>query len=82
LERILALLEGRERGLSRELLDGLNWHPYPSGEGEWIFADSAPPDLVNALEKAGGVCVLYGYRYRFRGPKDSPKKFIARRKIG
>ena len=57
----------------------MNWRPYPSGEGEWIFADEAPRSLVEALSSRGGSIVVGSYRYVLR--EGRAKSFIARRKV-
>lgn len=80
LDEVLALLKGlRGQAPSEEELKGLNWRPYPSGEGEWIFADEAPQSLVEALSSRGGSMVVGSYRYVLR--EGRAKSFIARRKV-
>ncbi len=79
LDEILALLKGRAAPPSPQELDTLNWREYPSGEGEWIFADEAPIKLIEALRNIGGSAVIGGYRYTLR--EGRAKKFVARRKL-
>ena len=80
LDEVLALLKGSaSRGVSGEVLEGLNWRPYPSGEGEWIFIDEAPQGLVEALRGRGGSMVIDGYRYTLR--EGRAKRFVARRRV-
>lgn len=80
LDEALTLLKSLAgHGFSEEALEGLNWRPYPSGEGEWIFVDEAPQGLVEALRARGGSMVVDGYRYTLR--EGRAKQFIARKKV-
>jgi len=80
LDEILSLLKASKgQAVSQEDLEGLNWRPYPSGEGEWIFIDEAPQGLVEALRSRGGSMVVGGYRYTLR--EGRAKRFVARRRV-
>lgn len=80
LDEVMSLLKGlAPREVSSELLEGLNWRAYPSGEGEWIFIDEAPQALIEALRDRGGSMVINGYRYTLR--EGRAKRFIARRRV-
>ncbi|HDI46403.1 MAG TPA: hypothetical protein ENF82_01185 [Candidatus Methanomethylia archaeon] len=79
LDEILAILKGGgEASVSGEVLEELNWRSYPSGEGEWIFADEAPASLLRTLSERGSVTIS-GYRYTLR--EGRTKRFVARKKV-
>jgi hypothetical protein len=62
---------------TEEDLAALPWKEYPSGKGEWVFADQAPKALVERLEREGQV-ELGGYVYRLR-EGSMGKRFVSRR---
>jgi len=78
LDEALDLLRRLLEPLSPEELDRLDWKPYPEGEGEWVFADEAPPKLIEALKDRGSV-VVGGYRYVLREGRS--KRFVSRRRV-
>ncbi len=65
---------------SEEDLNNLGWRPYPSGRGEWVYADEAPQALVERLRREGRGIVIGGYLYRLRSGATG-KTFVSRRPI-
>jgi hypothetical protein len=66
MKEILSVLENQQVAVqgtetfTEEDLAALPWKEYPSGKGEWVFADQAPKALVERLEREGQV-ELGGY---------------------
>ena len=84
MREILSVLENRQvtarRGgesFTEEDLAALPWREYQSGRGEWVFADQAPKELVERLEREGQV-ELGGYVYSLR-EGSMGKRFVSRR---
>ena len=64
---------------SAEALDQLPWKLYREGHlAGWVFAEKAPKALLDRLEREAKPIAIGEYRYRFSGPQESPKLFIAR----
>ena len=83
MREILSILESQQvtvqsaETFTEEDLATLPWKEYPSGKGEWVFADQAPKALVERLEKEGQV-ELGGYVYSLR-EGSMGKRFVSRR---
>lgn|GEM_PF-854070 len=60
------------------ILSEANWKKYPSGEGEWCFADELPRNFVEELKEKGSE-TLNGYRYVYK--KLSGGKEVVSRKV-
>ena len=66
-------LEYKTRKLSVEpsskelpaIISEANWRRYPSGEGEWCFADQLPRQFIEELKEKGSK-TLNGYRYVYK----------------
>jgi hypothetical protein len=83
MREILSVLENQQvtvqsaETFTEEDLAALPWREYPSGKGEWVFADQAPKALVERLEREGQV-ELGGYVYSLR-EGSMGKRFVSRR---
>jgi hypothetical protein len=55
----------KEREGLLAILSNANWRRYPSGEGEWCFADELPGNFVKELRERGSMD-LNRYRYVYR----------------
>jgi hypothetical protein len=83
MREILSVLENQKvavqsaKTFTEEDLAALPWKEYPSGRGEWVFADQAPKALVERLEKEGQV-ELGGYVYTLR-EGSMGKRFVSRK---
>jgi hypothetical protein len=83
MREILSVLENQQitvqsaEAFTEEDLDALPWKEYPSGKGEWVFADQAPKTLVERLEREGLV-ELGGYVYSLR-KGSMGKRSVSRR---
>jgi len=86
LKGLRELMEDKVRRLSVEpsmeeapaiLSSEVRWRSYPSGEGEWCFADELPRSFVEELKKRG-VMDLDGYRYVYKRLSGG-KEIVARR---
>jgi hypothetical protein len=83
MKEILSVLEKQQltvqctETFTEEDLAALPWKKYPSGRGEWVFADKVPKALVERLEKEGQV-ELGGYVYSLR-EGSMGKRFVSRR---
>jgi len=47
------------------IISEANWRRYPSGAGEWCFADQLPKSFVEELKEKGSK-TLNGYRYVYK----------------
>jgi len=47
------------------IISEANWRRYPSGAGEWCFADQLPKSFVEELKEKGSKS-LNGYRYVYK----------------
>jgi len=73
LKSLREIMEDRVRRLSAEpsekeipaMLSEAGWRRYPSGEGEWCFADELPRAFVEELRERG-IMDLDGYRYVYK----------------
>jgi hypothetical protein len=61
------------------ILSEAGWRRYPSGEGEWCFADELPKTLVEELRERGMID-LDGYRYVYKRLSGG-KEVVARRRV-
>jgi hypothetical protein len=83
MREILSVLENQQIAVqsaetfTEEDLAALPWKEYPSGKGEWVFADQVPKALVERLEREGQV-ELGGYVYTLR-KGSMGKRFVSRR---
>jgi len=86
LKGLREIMEDKARRLSVEpsmeevpaiLSSEVRWRSYPSGEGEWCFADKLPKSFVEELKKKG-VMDLDGYRYVYKRLSGG-KEIVARR---
>jgi len=86
LKGLREIMEDKARRLSVEptmeevpaiLSSEVKWRSYPSGEGEWCFADELPRSFVEELKKKG-MMDLDGYRYVYKR-LSSGKEIVARR---
>jgi hypothetical protein len=86
LKGLREIMEDKVRRLSVEpsmeevpaiLSSEVRWRSYPSGEGEWCFADELPRSFVEELRRKG-VMDLDGYRYVYKR-LSSGKEIVARR---
>jgi len=59
------------------ILSEANWRRYPSGEGEWCFADELPRNFIEEL-KGRGSKTLNGYRYVYK-KLSGGKEVVSRR---
>ncbi|MEM1944102.1 MAG: hypothetical protein QXS96_07455 [Candidatus Caldarchaeum sp.] len=58
--------------------DNLPWRQYRDGRGEWVFADQAPPDLVEKASAKGGVKIG---EYVYEVTESGGKRFLRRRHL-
>ena len=63
---------------SPEDLDNLDWRKYPSGSGEWIFADRLPRRFLEKLRKTGSL-IFGGYTYFYK-VLSGGKEVVSRKK--
>jgi len=86
LKGLREIMEDKVRRLSVEpsmeeisaiLSSEVRWRSYPSGEGEWCFADELPRSFVEELKRKG-MMDLDGYRYVYKR-LSSGKEIVARR---
>ena len=85
LKMLREFLEYRIKKLSVEpsnaelpaILSEANWRRYPSGEGEWCFADELPRNFIEEL-KGEGSKTLNGYRYVYK-KLSGGKEVVSRR---
>ena len=47
------------------IISEANWRRYPSGDGEWCFADQLPRQFIEELKEKGSK-TLNGYRYMYK----------------
>lgn len=74
LKQLRALLEGeQETGF-----DNLPWRQYRDGRGEWVFADQAPPELVEKASAKGGVRIG---EHIYEVTESGGKRFLRRRHV-
>jgi hypothetical protein len=65
MREILSVLENQQTTVqstetfTEEDLASLPWREYPSGRGEWVFADQAPKALVERLEREGPLACIW-----------------------
>jgi hypothetical protein len=59
------------------ILSEANWRRYPSGEGEWCFADELPRNFIEKLKEKGSK-TLNGYRYVYK-KLSGGKEVVCRR---
>jgi len=87
LKGLRELMEDKVRRLSVEpsmeevpaiLSSEVRWRSYPSGEGEWCFADELPRSLVEELRRKG-MMDLDGYRICVYKRLSGGKEIVARR---
>lgn len=60
------------------LLEGLRWRRYRSGEGEWVYADMIPEEVLEVLREKGRV-EAGGYVYTYK--KLDKAEVISRRRL-
>jgi hypothetical protein len=85
LQMLREFLEYRIKKLSIEpsntelpaILSEANWRRYPSGEGEWCFADELPRNFIEELKRKGSK-TLNGYRYLYK-KLSGGKEVVSRR---
>jgi len=80
--RQLMVKEGREQDMSKTLsnLDELPWRQYQSGNGEWIYQDEAPEELVSKLLRAGKPVKIGNHEYVLKSGSKG-KNFVSRRPV-
>jgi hypothetical protein len=59
------------------ILSEANWRRYPSGGGEWCFADELPRNFIEELKEKGSK-TLNGYRYVYK-KLSGGKEVVSRR---
>ena len=79
-QRIARLSAEPSREEIPAMLSEAGWRRYPSGEGEWCFADELPKAFVEEL-RSRGVIDLNGYRYVYKRLSGG-KEVVARRRVG
>lgn len=61
-----------------DFTDSLNWKPYPSGNGHWVFANAlGAENLVQKLRENNGQVQIGKFIYKFSGKG----KFISRHQV-
>jgi len=87
LKGLKEIMEHKIEGLSAEpskeriqaVLSEIKWRGYPSGEGEWCFADELPENFIWELRKKG-IMDLEGYRYVYKRLSGG-KEIVSRRTL-
>jgi len=62
------------------ILSEANWRRYPSGEGEWCFADELPRSFIQELKEKGSK-TMNGCRYVYK-KLSGGKEVVSRRVLG
>jgi hypothetical protein len=80
--RQLVVKEGgtQEQPQAAPDLDRLPWRPYQRGNGEWIYRDEAPEELVTKLIQAGGPVKIGNHEYILKSGSKG-KSFVSRRPV-
>jgi hypothetical protein len=86
LKSLRELLESRIKRLSVKpsseelpsILSEARWRRYPSGDGEWCFADELPRNFVEELREKGSMDLN---RYRYVYKRLSGGKEVVSRKV-
>ena len=60
-------------------LSEVKWRNYPSGEGEWCFADELPESFIEELRRKG-IMDVDGYRYVYKRLSGG-KEIVARKAL-
>jgi hypothetical protein len=80
--RQLMVKEVQEQDTPKTLpnLDELPWRQYQSGNGEWIYQDEAPEELVSELLRAGKPVKIGNHKYVLKSGSKG-KSFVSRRPV-
>ena len=63
-------------------MKSVGWKRYPSGTGEWCFADQLPESFIKELKRSSNMSKeVSGYIYRLK-ILSGGKEIVSRRGIG